>query len=98
MAGDPIPKQGLAKRSKRRTRFDREYAAIRPAILARNGWQCERCTNRATVVHHKKGRGPDGNQPQHLMAVCDDCHRHIHNNPTESYEHGWMIRRLTHEL
>ena len=34
MAGDPRPKQGLVRRSVRRTRFDREYAAIRPQILA----------------------------------------------------------------
>ena len=96
MAGDPRPKQGLVRRSVRRTRFDREYAAIRPQILARNAWCCEfpLCEARATVVHHKKGRGADGNRPEHLMALCDPCHRFIHENPTRSYENGWLVRRL----
>lgn len=59
---------------------------------------CEKCsTARSGEVHHKKGRGTNNsllNYEPFLMAVCSPCHRYIHAHPQESYENGWMIKRL----
>ena len=79
----------------RRVKWQREYAQARGEILVTRP-RCERradgCTERPTEVHHKAGRRhPDANAHRNLAALCASCHRHIHANPTESYEHGWLL-------
>lgn len=56
------------------------------------------CRGRATLRHHRQGRTPipgiDVDDRDHTLDLCDPCHRHIHNHPAQSYERGWMIRRV----
>lgn len=48
---------------------------------------------RATEIHHKKGRGKYLLDTSTWMALSQEGHRHIHNNPKEAYEKGWMLTR-----
>lgn len=62
-----------------------------------NAW-CEAgtrvCVGRAVHLHHRRLRSQGGgNEPENLLAVCAPCHDHIHRNPAESYERGWLLRR-----
>jgi hypothetical protein len=53
------------------------------------------CTMTPTVRHHKKGRvGPDVDNVEHTLDCCHACHVYVHANPAESYERGWMERRI----
>jgi hypothetical protein len=56
--------------------------------------QTEKCTGRAEIRHHKRGRGKPGDDDrEHTLDVCDACHRWIHAHPRVSYERGWMEKR-----
>lgn len=56
---------------------------------------CEICRKTVPLeIHHKAGR--EGRllfDARYFMAVCPDCHRHIHANPEESYRLNRLIRR-----
>lgn len=87
------------QRERRRHSGGWSFTAAREAVRERSGGTCEaateRCTRIAVHVHHKAGRvGPDPHHPDRLLHVCLACHDHIHRNPEESYEAGWMLRRL----
>jgi 5-methylcytosine-specific restriction endonuclease McrA len=84
-------------RSERKKTFDAELEAARPLVLARAGHRCERCNGyKPLIVHHKQGRYvPDANTLPKLAGLCDDCHKHVHAHPTQSYEDGWMLKRTT---
>lgn len=61
----------------------------------REGGSCLRCGKRGEVVHHRQGRGgADPHALGGLAHLCVPCHLHIHAHPAESYESGWMVRRL----
>jgi hypothetical protein len=50
------------------------------------------CNGQNEVAHHRKLRkhlGPDTDD--NLLAVCHPCHRHIHDQPEESYMNGTLI-------
>lgn len=49
--------------------------------------------NRATQVHHKRGRGRWLLDDKTFLAVCDGCHRHIHDNPAWAMQQGYMESR-----
>jgi hypothetical protein len=71
----------------------------RQVVYVRSGGVCEAstpvCTGMGVHVHHKAGRtGPNPHDPAGLLHVCSSCHVHIHANPTESYDHGWLVKRL----
>lgn len=96
-------KRSPMKRSRRRVNpisadriaFNEELEAVKPALWARAGHHCERCGRMDLLVaHHKQGRTvSDANTLAKLAALCDACHRHVHANPAESYEAGWMLKR-----
>lgn len=53
--------------------------------------------------HHRQGRTPitldddteiDVDDAEHTLDLCYPCHLYVHAHPAESYESGWMIRRL----
>jgi 5-methylcytosine-specific restriction endonuclease McrA len=53
-----------------------------------------RCRGTATEVHHRLPTSGGGKHDlDNLLALCGDCHRHIHKYPTVSYENGWLISR-----
>lgn len=76
--------------------FDLEFAEAARLVVTRCHNICERCHCRKVEhVHHKRGRRPraGANDLDNLLGVCFNCHREIHDNPGDSYEKGWMIRR-----
>ena len=81
--------------------------ATRIAVLERDDFTCQRCKvsilGQPYSIHHRKGRhctNPDA--LPNLITVCGSgsspaCHFDIHSHPAESYDTGWMIRRLGSE-
>lgn len=52
------------------------WAALRQAILVRDGETCQTCGARATQVDHVLPRHQGGtNDPSNLRALCARCHR-----------------------
>lgn len=72
-------------------------AMVRRRVRARSRGICEAatevCTGTAVHQHHKQGRGAQLNNASLILDVCRECHDYIHAHPTESYEHGWLIKR-----
>ena len=71
----------------------------REAVKERDAWSCLRCgrgvIGQPHAVHHRKGRQcVDPHSPANMVLLCESCHIHIHAHPAESYDQGWMIRRL----
>lgn len=76
----------------------KEAAEFRRVVLGRSE-RCQvgadGCTVRATIAHHILPRGSGGgsaHDPAFGFAVCSRCHDHLHANPTEAYERGWLLR------
>lgn len=53
------------------------WRKTRAKVLARDGYRCQLglpgCTGKATEVHHKQGREATGDDPEHLVAACQNC-------------------------
>jgi hypothetical protein len=60
------------------------------------------CGRWAQHAHHIEGRvgtNPETGvelrfDPDNGLALCHDCHAWIHDHSTESYEQGWMRKRI----
>lgn len=71
---------------------------LRPMVLARAGYRCERCgeqgrPRRPLECHHRLMRsqgGPD--RAENLVVLCRGCHQHVHAHPAYGYETGLLIR------
>lgn len=88
-------RKGLNRVSPRKVAYDEELAAITPAVLARAGHFCEigRC-NGPLGIHHRLRRSQGGqNTMENLMALCNRCHQLVHENPSWSYENGYLLKR-----
>lgn len=67
--------------------FDRAHGRCEAMVSAD-------CTGRAEHAHHLVLRSQGGaDDPSNLMALCHACHAHVHANPTESYERGFLRHR-----
>jgi hypothetical protein len=55
--------------------------------------EVEGCTHKATEIHHKAGRTGDSLY-MYFLAVCNECHRRIEENPDWAKENGYSISRL----
>lgn len=72
---------------------------VKDAVWRRSGGMCEakaspECRKYAGQLHHRRMRsqgGPD--TVENALHVCTPCHGYIHDNPQQSYEAGWLIRR-----
>lgn len=94
---NPIPKI-----SDKQAAANKEYLKLRKKFLSEpENKFCQakvKCggKKRATDVHHLEGRsGKKMLDPKTWMAVCRDCHRHIHDNDGESLEKGLKRSRIT---
>lgn len=99
----PVPKPSRKPKAReKRAQLNIIYNRVaKPAYLAGLaagqlfGPKCEICRERpADQVHHRLGR--DGERlldARYYMGLCAGCHTHVHANPQESYEKGWLIRR-----
>lgn len=67
-----------------------------PRVEKRSRGFCEAgtpaCTGPGEVFHHRQGRRT--HDPDLILHCCDACHLYIHAHPAESYERGWMVRRV----
>lgn len=63
----------------------------REVVRERQGGQCLRCGNRASVLHHRKRRREGGHGYENLVALCNTCHVSVHKHPTVSQEHGYIV-------
>lgn len=88
-------------KSRRAPRDTGPSQAMRLKILKRDGYQCARCGKPVIDVlrsiHHRKRRSQGGKStPDNLVLVCGDgvlgCHGHVHRNPEQSYDLGWLVR------
>lgn len=88
------PKKEINKRSEKRKSEEQIYSVL-SKDYKKNNPICEKCKKAPTTdLHHKKGRiGKLLNMVFFWMAVCRKCHNYIHDNPKESYEKGWLIRK-----
>lgn len=89
----------LRPMSTRQQRFNAEFERSKPTVRHRSGGFCEArtpaCTGFASEFHHRAGRvGAGVNLPGMLLHVCGGCHRYAHAHPIESYERGWLLKRL----
>lgn len=90
----------IRSRAKKETARLRRYDKARHIVAERSNGYCEAntpdCRGMLDQVHHRKGRDGDlVDDVDLLLGVCWACHNYIHNNPANSYERGWMIRRNT---
>ena len=88
-------KRGVRLRpvSKKRAKQNKIYSLYRNIYLT-NHPACEICGNKATQIHHKKGRFGDRlNNMEFFMSICHECHEWIHRNPMEAYAKGYMLLR-----
>jgi hypothetical protein len=90
------PKPVPARSVKMQKTMD-EYTKKRTAFLALHTIcqaRLQGCTQTATDVHHKAGRGENHNVVSTWLAVCRSCHQWIELNPEESKELGFSENRL----
>lgn len=81
-------KRSAAWNRSRKWTIDRAHGRCEAGITAAG------CTGRAEHVHHMQLRSQGGSDDiANLLAVCHRCHGHIHANPAESYEMGWLRHR-----
>lgn len=92
----PIRKVSLrqAKLNGQWQKVKREFLKEHPVCgLIHLGLDC--CTQKATHVHHRRGRGKFLLDEAFLLPVCSICHDFIHRNPKWATEHGYMVSRLS---
>lgn len=89
-------KKNGQRRSPSKENGSATWHRTRAWVLDRNHGRCEArcegvCTTKAEHVHHIVLRSRGGSDdPANLAAVCNSCHRHIHDNPAWATEHGFM--------
>lgn len=74
------------------------YAVARKTILARAGRKCELCHRGLTLesmhAHHRLPRSARRMDcPCNLLALCGQCHAHVHAQPAESRGYGLIVSR-----
>lgn len=66
--------------------------AIRVAVDARDGRQCQRCgTGRGREIHHRVRRRDGGHLLDVVILLCGACHRWAHSHPTEAKRTGFIV-------
>ncbi|WJV44544.1 HNH endonuclease [Streptomyces flavofungini] len=73
---------------------------VRDLVYQRDGGRCVRCGSlHRLTIHHRVNRGMGGarepwiNQAHNLLLACEPCNGWFEDNPRESYEAGWKVRR-----
>lgn len=105
-----MKRTAIKRRSKKTAALYRnERVPLVKRLLEERPW-CERCLwlianhgaietyKRSTEIHEliPRGRGGSITDEANAVALCTTCHSHIHNNPKESTEEGWLKRRCNH--
>lgn len=71
-----------------------EEKDCREVVKNRSGGLCEICGKRsATDMAHRVGAGQNGKwMPANILHACRFCHSYNHDNPKNSYDHGWHLQ------
>ncbi len=65
-------------------------------LIAHSQCEVEDCHQRATQIHHKKGKiGDLLNDTEYFLAVCWLDHDHIERHPIWAKEKGYSLNRLS---
>lgn len=95
-------REPINKISEKQKEVNKEYSKLRKEFLSQaENKYCQakvKCggKKRATDVHHLEGRsGKKMLDPKTWMAVCRECHNHIHDHDGESLEKGLKKSRIT---
>lgn len=84
----------IRKMSEKREKENKEYLILNREFLKDKKCQCKDCPNKATTVHHQKGRiGKLLCDIRFWLACCMDCHTEIENHPTWAYKMGYSLFR-----
>ena len=87
----------MRNKSRKMQKTDTKYSKLRREHLT-NYPMCQAalpsCTHKSTDIHHKKGRGIYHNNINTWLSVCRSCHTWIENNPIESKELGFTLKRI----
>jgi hypothetical protein len=96
----PTSKKSIRPRSAKKIKLDAEYSVLRMAYMYTNS-MCQahlpNCTNEATDVHHKSGRGINYLDTSTWMAVCRTCHSWIELHPLKAKALGYSTDRLKYD-
>lgn len=96
-----LKRKKMSTVSKKQSKVNREYTKVKAEYLAEFSW-CEAClkirplqsafrVNRATDLHHVRGRGPKlTTDKRFFMALCRNCHDWIHQNGAKARELGLL--------
>lgn len=56
---------------------------VKQYVLFRDGYRCQCCglhgNNVRFHIHHKESRKTNGNAPDNLITLCEDCHKKLHS-------------------
>lgn len=94
------PRKQIPKVSKKKTKIEREHAAVKKLLLASRGPQCQMrtpvCTGWAKDAHEKLARsqGGDPTDPDEILLGCCACHGWIDQNHAEAIKRGLKRSRL----
>jgi uncharacterized Zn finger protein (UPF0148 family) len=88
-------KKPIAKVSAKRAVENKEYARLRKEYLeAYPGCEVVECHQRATMIHHIKGRENDLlTDVNYFLAVCSHCHDRIHADTNWAKANGYSEMR-----
>lgn len=86
-------KTGSKMKRKPRVQTSEERRA-REIVKTRSGGVCEVCGRReATDMAHRVGAGVGGKwRAGNLLHACRLCHSSNHDDPQNSFDHGWHLR------
>lgn len=108
MKRSPLKRKARLKPvSDRRAKENAVYRKVRKEYLAAHPY-CEIClaehrieclkkaevhgVNRATEIHHRKGRGKYLNDVKFFLAVCRKCHNAVGDNPKWAESRGYLLK------
>ena len=93
-----LKRTALKQRSSKKARTDREWPAVRAAVIERDGGMCQAlvakdCTGRAEHVHHIVRRSQGGlHDMDDLVSLCRACHDYCHSEVAWSVANGFLRR------
>lgn len=77
-----------------------EEKSCREIVKRRSQGMCEICGyQQATDMAHRVGAGQSGKWvPSNILHACRKCHSFNHENPENSFNHGWHLRMNSNSL
>ena len=94
MKRTPLKRTAMKRSPKKRRVGDMSATAIE--VRDRSRGRCEAgvspdCTGRGEHLHHKLMRSQGGADiAANVIDLCLPCHTHVHANPKQSYELGYL--------